>query len=77
MDNYGKKTIDDVPVSAKLINDFKNPGYDANEIINEYTTALSLRERGNSKTIWCPNYPNPECCPKQNKFAFGIPSKHA
>jgi hypothetical protein len=29
LDNYGKKTIDDVPVFAKLINEFKNPGYDA------------------------------------------------
>ena len=29
LDNYEKKTIDDIPVFAKLINDFKNRGYDA------------------------------------------------
>ena len=36
-------TENEIPVFAKLINEFKNPGYDSNEIINEYTTALSLR----------------------------------
>ncbi len=39
-DNYGIKTTDDVHIFAKLINDFKNHSYDANEIINEYSTAL-------------------------------------
>jgi hypothetical protein len=44
LDNYGKKNIDDVPVFAKLFNDFKNRGYDTYKIINECITALSLRD---------------------------------
>ncbi len=55
LDNYGLKIEDDIYIFAKLINDFKNQGYDAYETTNEYTTALSLRRRGNSKTILCPS----------------------
>ncbi len=44
LDNYCIKIEDDIPFFAKLINYFLIHGYDANEIINEYTTALSLRD---------------------------------
>lgn len=43
LDIYGIKIEDDVPIFVKLINDFKNLGYDAYKIINEYTSELSLR----------------------------------
>ena len=41
-DNYNIR-INDISNFAKVINDFKNHNYDAYEIINEYTNALSLR----------------------------------
>lgn len=41
-DNYNIRT-NDISKFAKVINDFKNHNYDAYEIINEYTNALSLR----------------------------------
>jgi hypothetical protein len=44
LDNYNIKIEDDITLFAKLINDFKNHGYDAAEIIDEYTTASSLRD---------------------------------
>lgn len=44
LDNYGIKTENDIPIFAKLINDFENHGYDDYEIIKEYTAALSLRD---------------------------------
>ena len=41
-DNYNIR-INDISNFAKVIDDFKNHNYDAYEIINEYTNALSLR----------------------------------
>jgi hypothetical protein len=41
-DNYNIR-IEDISNFAKVIDDFKNHNYDAYEIINEYTNALSLR----------------------------------
>jgi hypothetical protein len=41
-DSYNIR-INDISNFAKVINDFKNHNYDAYEIINEYTNALSLR----------------------------------
>jgi hypothetical protein len=43
LENYAIKIEDDIQGFSQLINDFKEHGYDAAEIIKEYLRSLSIK----------------------------------